>query len=129
MKTILTFISLIVFFNCTAQNYKISGDTLFVNDSIKYIKGQYLYLKQGTETGGHFNYIFTSPMSLAGYMKIGSGYANTHLRIKGIEERGNKRMGHKVYLIIAGGNLANYWCDVVSALDAKEVEPNSKPTQ
>jgi hypothetical protein len=129
MKPIYTIIILFTFFQCSAQNYRISHDTLFVNDSVRYIKGQYLYLKQGTETGGHFNYIFTNPASLAGYMKIGPGYANTHLKIKDFEERGNKKMGHKVYLKIAGGNLVNYWCDVASALIANEVEPNSRETQ
>lgn len=128
MKKLLL-ISFIIPVLCHSQSYRISQDTVYVNDSITFVKGQYAYLGIGSNANKSFNFIFTNPGSIGGYTTIGAAYSNTHLRIKDIEERGSKKLGHKVYLKLAGGNLVNYYCDITAALEVGELKPNSQETQ
>ena len=34
---------------------------------------------------------------------------------------GSKKQGKKFYIVLGGGNIANYWCDIVPAMEQKEV--------
>ena len=129
MRPIFMSILCLIVVSTKAQQYRIVADTVFIQDTIKYVRGQYVYLNEGTADNKSFNYIFTNPASLAGYIKIGSGYAFTHLRIKDFQEYSSKKLGSRVYLKLAGGNLVNYYCDVYPALRSGEIEANSHEKQ
>lgn len=100
---------------------KIVNDTLFLNNGAKFIVGEKVKLGYGVNSRKEFEFIYTSPLGLAGKVNLGNTWAGHSFVIKGFKNMGMKKTGHKFYLILGGGNITNYWCDVVPAIDHKEI--------
>jgi hypothetical protein len=99
----------------------ISGDTLILNTGARFVKGEKIRLGYGANGAKGFEFIYLSPMSIAGPLKLTSNWANTTMVIKRFELHGTKRLGKKFYIILGGGNLSPYWCDIVAAIEQREI--------
>lgn len=101
---------------------KISNDTLYIDNNI-IVKGQFINLGEGSNMATRdFNFIYTAPSLLVHEsIKLGSGYMNQKMLVKEIKMHKSKRTGDKYYLILGGGNIVNYLCDIVPAIKTKEV--------
>ena len=53
--------------------------------------------------------------------KLNSGWNNSKMKIKSFKYAGTKKTGFKYYIILGGGNIVNYLCDIEPAINAKEV--------
>lgn len=96
-------------------------DTLFLNNGAKFVEGQKLKLAYGSGANKTFEFIALSPYSIAGALKLESRWSNHEMVIKKFTSYGTKKTGHKLYIVLGGGNLSPYWCDIVSAMDNGEV--------
>lgn len=103
------------------------GDTLFMNDGNRFVVGENLKLGYGSNPRKDFQFINISPASWATIMagpkivSLGSGWANLEMTIKDFKLWGTKKQGKKWYIILGGGNIANYACEIREALDFGEV--------
>jgi hypothetical protein len=100
---------------------RVSKDTLILNNGAKFIKKEKIKLGTGSNGAKGFEFIYTSPMSIAGQEKLGSGWSNNTMVIKDFREYGTKKTGKKFYIILGGGNIVNYWCDITPAMENGEV--------
>jgi hypothetical protein len=126
MRTLtLAFICIFTFSTVFAQT-KIKGDTLFLSNGLEFAIGQDLHFGLGSNMATRdFNYIYTSPLNaFAPAYKLGSAWANRQMRIKDFKRTYTKRTGEKYYIILGGGNIVPYWCEIEPALQAKEVIVN-----
>jgi putative oligomerization/nucleic acid binding protein len=121
MLTIL--LLLIAFVSAQENDYgKVSGDTLVLKNGATFIKGQKIKLGYGSNGAKGFEFIHLSPYSIAGPVKLTSNWANYSMTVKKFEFQGTKRAGKKFFLVLAGGNLSPYWCDIVAAIEQGEVQ-------
>ncbi len=105
----------------TFAQTRLVKDTLFVGEA-KYYEGYKIKLGMGSNVATkEFNFIYTSPLSIAGKMYLGSSLAGFQMEVKKIKKYGSKKLGDKYYLVLAGGNIVNYWCEIESALQSGEV--------
>ncbi len=119
MKLSSIFILLLVAVTTKAQP-RLSKDTLFV-DSTAFVKGQDIYIGTGSNAATKgFNYLFTSP-GLSMPVPLSAQWTGYKMIIKNFKTKGNKTMGTKYYLVLSAGEIINYWCDVVPALQSKEI--------
>ena len=85
---LLTFFPLIVI--CQAKYEK---DTLII-EGAKYYAGYEIKLGMGSNVATkNFNFIYTSPMSIAGQTYLGKSYAGSKMTVKNIKKGGTKRTG------------------------------------
>ena len=75
----------------------------------------------GSNSNKDFVFIYTNPMSLTGKIQLGSAFAGMTITVKSIKEMTSKKIGKKTYLICAGGNIVNYYCDIEPAILTGEV--------
>lgn len=106
-------------------------DTLILNDGNRFVIGEQLKLGRGSGNNNSFIYIYLSPTN---WVNVASGnpnntdrslpatWANNEMQIKDFKLNGTKKQGFKWYVVLGGGNIANYWCEIVQALDSGEVE-------
>jgi len=109
---------------CIAQQNDfghVSNDTLYLNNGSHFTKGDVVHLGYGSNGFKGFEFISLSPYSLAGPQKLGSAWANHTMTVKKIEFAGAKKTGKSFYIVLAGGNLSPYWCDINSAMETGEV--------
>lgn len=101
----------------------IEKDTLFINDSVKIVKGQSITLGEGSNMESRdFNFIYTKPSLLDTHpLKLGATWYGRRMLVKDIKVYKSKRTGDKYYLILGGGNIVNYMCDIVPAIKMKEI--------
>jgi hypothetical protein len=120
--TTLLFITLHCVCFCQTNDFgRLSGDTLILNNGAKFIEGEKIHTGVGSNGSKGFEFIYTSPMSISGIIKLGSGWSNSTMVIKGFKNYGRKKTGYKFYIILGGGNIVNYWCDITPAIDNGEV--------
>jgi hypothetical protein len=100
---------------------KLTKDTLFLKNGAKFGIGQKVQLGYGSTANKDFEFVHLSPWSIAGPLKLGSGWANMTMVVKEFKTYQSKKLGEKVYLVLKGGNLSPYWCDIIAAIDQKEV--------
>ncbi|CAM4379292.1 SHOCT domain-containing protein [Cytophagaceae bacterium 50C-KIRBA] len=134
MKMTFKFLLLAIFifltsFNSFAQETelpKIENDTLYTLSGYKIYEGQDLKLGSGSLPNGDFKYITISTTSwlTAGAPSQGAVGRkwNGHLfKVKKFRKEGTKKRGFTYYLILGGGNIVNYECDIESAIAFGEV--------
>lgn len=124
MKILFTLITIISVFNVFAQQNdegKVINDTLFLNNGAKFVKGEKVQLGYGSNAFKDFEFVYLSPLSIAGKQKLPSSWGNKTMVIKRFELWGTKRTGKQFYLILGGGNLSPYWADIKSAMDNGEI--------
>jgi hypothetical protein len=128
MKKLLLICILIVS-KCYAQT-KYEHDTLYLSNGCKYSGGMEIHLGMGSNVATKtFNFIYTNPMSIAGQIYLPASWAGLKMTVKNIKEYGLKKTGKKYYLVLGGGNIVNYWCEIESALNTGEViDINMKKT-
>jgi len=101
---------------------RLLNDTLYINDSIKLVKGQSLTLGEGSNSSNKdFNFITTAPNVFAAPSKLPSNWNGLKMNVKGFKIFKSKRLGEKYYIVLGGGNIVNYWCDIIPAIKNKEV--------
>lgn len=129
MKTLILISSLLLSLTLHAQTTSyISNDTFYFDNNIYLVEGQDIKLGTGTMPDGDFKYITTSRNNWAAassdgkLYNVGAKWSGHFFRIKRIYEYGNKRRGYTTYLILGGGNLVNYECDVINAIKSGEIE-------
>lgn len=122
----LIFLILLPFFSLSQTRYE--GGTLYLSNGCSYKEGMEIRLGMGSNVATKgFNFIYTSPMSIAGQIFLPSSWAGLKMTVKNIKEYGLKKTGKKFYLVLGGGNIVNYWCEIESALNTGEViDPNMK---
>lgn len=103
------------------EHGRISKDTLFLKNGARFIVGEKLKLAYGSGINKTFEFVFVSPTSFVGPVKLQSSWANHDLPIKGFKFEGNKKTGKNFYIVLASGNISPYWCDIVAAMDNGEV--------
>lgn len=125
---LLAILALFTFLPCKPANAqenedgKIVKDTLLLKSGAKFAIGEKIQLGYGSNASKGFEFIYVSPYSWAGAgQKLPSNWAKLTLVIKKFEFAGSKKQGKKFYIVLGGGNIANYWCDIVPAMEQKEV--------
>ncbi len=120
MKTLLLFLLLPVL--CKAQK-NLDSDTLKLTSGYQFVKGDDLNLGVGSNASTKgFNFIYTSPVSMmASKIELGAGWAGMKMKIDGFKLYHGKKTGDKYYIVLRGGNIVKYWCDIEPAIQAKEV--------
>lgn len=98
-----------------------SGDTMYMNNGAVFVKKQQINFGMGSNGFKGFEFIFTSPLSIAGQQNLPNNWAHMSMVVKDFKFYSSKRTGDKIYIILGGGNIVNYWCDIYSAMDAGEV--------
>lgn len=108
--------------NVNAQS-RIENDTLFLSTGEKFVKGDDLVLGSGSNVvDKSFNFVMTNPTSIVvPSQKLGAAWAGLKMQIHGFKLYQNKKRGDKAYIVLSGGNLVKYWCDIVPAIANKEV--------
>lgn len=115
---------------CYAQDDlpKVIKDTLFTTSGFRIIAGTDIKLGTGTLPNGDFKYISTSAGSWAALsdasmrnMHVGRRYNGHLFHVKRFRVDGNKKRGYTYSLILGGGNITNYDCDVESAIASGEI--------
>lgn len=132
-KTLLLFVCFFALIQLNAKNgekndfgYQVN-DTLFLNDGNKFVIGEKLYLGHGTSHNKSFTYVYISPNNWVSVMGgnvdryLPATWANNELQIKDFKLYGRKKTGYKWYIVVGGGNIVNYWCEINEALEAGEV--------
>ena len=116
------FILLLLPVFCTAQMHLVK-DTLFINDSTKLTKGEFLKFGMGSNiTTKEFNFITTKPsLIMSDAMKLPGTWMKKKMIITKFKVFKSKKTGDTYYVILDGGNLVNYICDIAPALETKEV--------
>ena len=101
----------------------IIGDTLFTSSGYKIVVGQDVKLGTGTLPYGEFKYIGFSQTSFMGGSRetLGKNWSGHLFRVKRFRQDGNKKRGYKYVLILGGGNIVNYECDIERAIAAGEI--------
>lgn len=100
---------------------KLSGDTLSLKNGAKFYVGQKMKIGFGAGANKNFEFIYLSPWSIAGPQKLGSAWANHEMLIKSFKFEGTKKTGKSFYIVLGGGNLSPYWCEIASAMETGEV--------
>lgn len=120
MKSSLIFLLLPLF--CQAQMH-LQKDTLYINDSVKLVKGQSLNFGAGSNMATReFNFIKTKPSILMTQsINLPASWMGKKMLIKDFKMLKSKKTGDKYYVILGGGNIVNYYCDIESAIAMKEV--------
>jgi hypothetical protein len=107
---------------CCFSQTRISGDTLYLANGLTFVEGEDLHLGMGSNASTKgFNFVYTSPFALSGQTFLGSNWANMKMKIKNFKKYGNRRTGDKFYIVLGGGNIVNYWCEIEQALTTGEV--------
>ena len=100
----------------------LSNDTLYINDSVKLIKGASLNFGEGSNMATReFNFITTAPSPFIRSINLPAGWAGSKMIINSFKVQKSKRSGNKYYVILSGGNIVKYWCDILPAIKMKEV--------
>ena len=105
---------------------RMDNDTLFTSSGYKVVNGQDVKLGTGSLPYGDFKYITISSSS---WLTAGSTNQeavgrkwNGHLfKVKKVRKEGTKKRGFTFYLILGGGNIVNYECDIESAIASGEI--------
>ena len=105
---------------------RIDKDTLFTTSGYKIVNGQDIKLGTGSLPYGDFKYISISSTS---WLTAGSTNQepvgrkwNGHLfKVKKVRKEGTKKRGFTFYLVLGGGNIVNYECDIESAIATGEI--------
>lgn len=104
-------------------------DTLYTTTGWRIAKNTNIRLAVGSLPNGDFKYITTSTRSWATVMQgnnateaVGRKWNGHYFKVKDFRVEGNKKRGYVGYLILGGGNIVNYECDIESAIKAGEVE-------
>ncbi|MCC7400182.1 MAG: SHOCT domain-containing protein [Chitinophagaceae bacterium] len=125
---LLTLLSIIKSYSQNSDNSlpRIAGDTLFTTSGYKIIEGQDLKLGTGSLPDGDFKYITISSTSwlTAGSTKqeaVGRKWNGHLFKVKKFRKEGTKKRGFTYYLVLGGGNIVNYECDIESAIASGEV--------
>jgi hypothetical protein len=128
MRKIILGIVIIITFSGNAQNSdlpKVVGDTLITTSGYKAIVKDDLKLGVGTLPNGNFKYIQTSSASwvTAGgsQITVGKAWSGHLFRIKKIRKQGSDKRGYTYWLVLGGGNIVNYECDIENAIASGEV--------
>ena len=122
IKKILSFLLLFSGGSAISQT-KIVKDTLFLPNGAKIVKGEQLHFGSGSNmaTKG-FNFIYSNPASLtAPNVQLGGSWAGLQMLVIDFKEYHRKKTGNKFIVILRGGNIVKYWCDIEPAIEAKEV--------
>lgn len=106
---------------------RLKKDTLYTSSGFKIADGQDVKLGRGSLPNGDFKYITISSTS---WLTAGDGKQeavgrkwNGHLfKVKKFRKEGSKKRGYTYYLVLGGGNIVNYECDIESAIATGEID-------
>ena len=127
MKTFLLFMFLtpITLFS---QQLSGNGDTLATSNGMKFYPNMNIKLGTGTLPSGDFKFITTSQSSwlnvMGGNTEMYRGdrkFSGHTFTVKKIRKEGTKKRGYTYYLVLGGGNIVNYECDIENAMAFNEV--------
>lgn len=100
---------------------KLIKDTLELKNGARFVVGQKVKFGYGSGANKTFEFVHLSPWSIAGPLKLTPQWANLEMEIKGFKLAGTKKTGKAFIIVLGGGNLSPYWCEVVAAMDNGEV--------
>ncbi len=127
MKPLLTILFISLSLSVFAQQLSQSGDTLIASNGMKFYHGLMIKLGTGTLPNGDFKYINTSPTSWIAYAgsvtptSLGKSFSGISFTVKEIKKYGSQKRGYSYHLVLGGGNIVNYHCDIENAITSGEV--------
>jgi len=136
--SIIIVLSSTVFTSSAQEHYPLLSDlddTLYLSPAVKFIVGDDIRVGPGSTDDGSFKYIRIASTSWTHYNSasgansraanqansLPSSFSGLKMRIKKIRVVGNSKRGYVPYLILGGGTLTNYECDIQQAIKAGEV--------
>jgi len=148
MKKLLLLLTLSIGLNSYSQNYNPNRDKEMITDQGHTIENRTIKIKQGGEItigndiligegaspDGTFRYIQVNEASMFRGTNTGgthygvqqanalpNKYADLKAKVVDFQERGNKRTGYKMFVIIGVGDVRRYQIDLDSALQFGEI--------
>jgi hypothetical protein len=118
MKKLL-FILMIISTSALAQGEK--KDSIVASNGVTYKVGDDVVLGLGSGINGSYVYIYTAP-GIVESIKLPSGWSDYKMRIRSIRQMGTKKRGYKTILVLAGGNIVNYWMELEAAIRTGELQ-------
>lgn len=100
---------------------KLIKDTLELKNGARFVVGQKVKFGYGSGANKTFEFVHLSPWSIAGPIKLTPQWANHEMEIKNFKLEGSKKTGKTFIIVLGGGNLSPYWCEVIAAMDNGEV--------
>lgn len=97
------------------------NDTLILDNGAKFYVGQKIKVGYSSHGNRDFQFIHLSPYSIAGPVKLSGQWAGHEMTVKSFELGGSKNTGKTYYLVLKGGNLSPYWCEITAAIDQGEI--------
>lgn len=110
-----------------AQETRVIDDTLYTANGFKIVVGDDVKLGTGTMPNGSYKYINFSQLSFMGGNNrnnngdLGKNWNGHKFRVKYFRKDGTKKRGFTYKLILGGGNIVNYECDIESAIAVGEI--------
>lgn len=109
-------------------------DGLILSNGKVIWEGEQIKCGRGTLPSGDFKYIHSSNTSWLNIVSmdarapkdgtetaIGRQYSGLMLTVKKVKKVGTKRLGYKYQLVVGGGNIVNYQCEIEDALAVGEI--------
>lgn len=129
MKKLLTYLLVLpLYAGAQTELPTIVDDTLITTSGFRAVAGTDIKLGVGTLPNGDFKYITESSLSIMSLNEpsrrppaLGRKLSGHLFRIKKFRKEGSKKRGFTYYLILGGGNLVNYECDVENAIASGEL--------
>jgi len=124
MKILIFFLLLSPLYSTAQEGFpKIVNDTLFTSSGYKVVIGQDVKLGTGTLPYGDFKFIGFSQTSFMGGNRqtVGKNWSGHNFKVKKFRQDGNTKRGYTYKLILGGGNIVNYECDIERAIAAGEI--------
>jgi hypothetical protein len=144
MKKVLTIALLAICFNVIAQDTslpKIVNDTLITSIGWKIVIGKDIKTGYGSLPNGDFKTIgmndganiFFAANGDMPVQSIGKAWCNRLFSVKKFKKEGSDKRGYKYFVIINGGTMSRFKCDIEQAIVSNEVlvpdefKPKPKP--
>jgi hypothetical protein len=124
-------ITLILFSWCTtvhSQSGVLNKDTLTVNDSVKFYKGQIITIGKGSKSDGGFAFITTRPdkigKNVVPSFDLEARWKGYNMKVAGFELVGNDITGKRYYLLLTIDEKSKprIMADVVNAISSGEIK-------
>lgn len=111
-------------------------DTVWLSDAVRFIVGHDVRVGSGSTDDGSFKYIRISSASWTHFsssdgansraaneaISLPVTFSGLKMHIKKLRVVGNKKRGYVIYLVLGGGTLTNYECDIVQAVKYGEID-------
>lgn len=128
MKILITALLLIVCITTYSQSRLLSKDTLIVNDSVKFFKGQIITIGKGSKIDGGFKFISTRPEKIGRNVvqsfDLEARWKGYKMKIADFELVGNEITGKRYFILLTIDEKSKprIMADIDNAVSSGEIE-------